>query len=371
MSVCRLGCPARDLRVRSTPRDTAGVVGARGGGLRSDGHNQRRYLPKVSFRLRRALVGLVECLRLLALPAVASATITPALTVTPTERPPARTPRRWASTRRFLRPRQGLPQGRHVRAAGGLLANANQDGGVCLLSSAPNASCQVGSGTVTAGGTPAPVSLYLVQGARTPAMSPASRSCWATARRARRWATADVTLRSTPTVGLEHRVLWPAERCDQRDERLVHHAADADELPEPCGERLDDRGLAVQSTTAKTATAPLNVTGCSALPYAPVLTATVTKDAKDTGGELVLGDHAGRERVGQQEHHARPRQGDHAERRRGRALPDGFGPGLHDRDRHGDLAAGAGHRARGRHGDAVGHGHARRRSRSRSRLRSR
>ena len=38
-----------------------------------------------------------------------------------------------------------------------------------------------------------------------------------------------------------------------------------------------------------TATAPLNVTGCSTLPYAPALTASVTKDAKDSGGELVLG----------------------------------------------------------------------------------
>ena len=42
-------------------------------------------------------------------------------------------------------------------------------------------------------------------------------------------------------------------------------------------------------STSKTTTAPLNVTGCSGLAYAPALTATVTKDAKDQGGELALG----------------------------------------------------------------------------------
>ena len=44
--------------------------------------------------------------------------------------------------------------------------------------------------------------------------------------------------------------------------------------------------------TADSETAPrrrLNVTGCSTLPYAPALTASLTKDAKDAGGELVLG----------------------------------------------------------------------------------
>ena len=36
-------------------------------------------------------------------------------------------------------------------------------------------------------------------------------------------------------------------------------------------------------------TAPLTVTGCSSLPYAPAVTASVTKDAKDSGAAIVLG----------------------------------------------------------------------------------
>jgi hypothetical protein len=41
-----------------------------------------------------------------------------------------------------------------------------------------------------------------------------------------------------------------------------------------------------QSGVSATTTAPLNVTGCSSLPYAPTLAASETKDAKDNGATL-------------------------------------------------------------------------------------
>src|SRR6202042_322075 len=44
-----------------------------------------------------------------------------------------------------------------------------------------------------------------------------------------------------------------------------------------------------QSAPAQSDSKPLNVTGCTGLPYAPVLTASLIKDAKDQGGELDLG----------------------------------------------------------------------------------
>ena len=41
-------------------------------------------------------------------------------------------------------------------------------------------------------------------------------------------------------------------------------------------------------STSTTASAPLNVTGCSGLPYNPTVAATETKDTKDNGATLVF-----------------------------------------------------------------------------------
>ena len=64
-------------------------------------------------------------------------------------------------------------------------------------------------------------------------------------------------------------------------------------MPSSCPSPADNVSMTADSqqdqATQTTASAPLNVTGCSTLPYALAFTATVTKDAKDTGGQLVLG----------------------------------------------------------------------------------
>jgi len=57
-------------------------------------------------------------------------------------------------------------------------------------------------------------------------------------------------------------------------------------LPTACPSPAANVTLTADGTPT---TAPLTVTGCSALGYAPSLSATITKDSKDTGGELALG----------------------------------------------------------------------------------
>jgi hypothetical protein len=241
----------------------------------------------VSFRLRRALAGLVIAGALLALPAVASATITPGLTVSqPTGTTAGANPATVGVDATFSSTTGDFPNNVTFALPSGLLANANQDGGLCLLSAAPNASCQVGAGTVTAAGNPAPVSLYLVKAPN--AADVAGIALVLGSAPGTPLSTADVTLRSTPTVGLN--IAFSNLGPDAISEMNVSFTTLR--LPTSCptpAANVTVTADSVQSTTAQSATSPLNVTGCSGLPYAPVLSASVVKDAKDAGGELDLG----------------------------------------------------------------------------------
>jgi hypothetical protein len=241
----------------------------------------------VSFRARRALVGLVTAGAVLALPAIASATITPALTVSqPTGTTAGANPATVGVDATFPSTTGDFPNDITFALPSGLLANANQAGGVCLLSATPSASCQVGSGTVTLAGTATPVSLYLVKAPN--AGDVAGVALVLGSAPGAPASTADVTLRSTPTVGLN--IAFSNVGTDAISEMNLSFTTLR--LPSACPSPAANVTLtadSVQSTTAQSATAPLNVTGCSGLPYAPVLTAQVTKDAKDQGGQLNLG----------------------------------------------------------------------------------
>ncbi len=105
----------------------------------------------------------------LALPAVASATISPVLTLTQPSGTTAGASPATVNLDTTFSPRSGdSPKDITFALPSGLLVNADQAGGACVLSSTPNASCQVGQGmmSVTTGGgtTQYPVSLYLVTG---------------------------------------------------------------------------------------------------------------------------------------------------------------------------------------------------------------
>ncbi len=241
----------------------------------------------MSFRARRALVGLVIAGALLVLPAVASATINPVgLSLTePTGTSAGTSPATVGFDATFT-PSSMAESPKDITFAlpSGLLANADQAGGICLLSSTPNSSCQVGQGTMTAAAAaPMPVTLYLVK-----APSAGDIAGIALVQAGATLSTADVTLRSAPTVGLN----IAFSNLPNMSISELNVSFTTLRLPTSCPSPAANVTMTAdpsQSGTTQTATAPLNVTGCTGLPYAPLLTASVIKDAKDQGGELDLG----------------------------------------------------------------------------------
>ncbi len=238
----------------------------------------------MSFRARRALVGAVIASAVLALPAVASASISPVgLSLTePTGTTAGTSPATVGFDATFSSSPTDSPKDITLALPSGLLANADQAGGACLLSSTPNSSCLVGSGTMTAVGNPTPVSLYLVK-----APSAGDVAGIALVQAGATLNTADVTLRSTPTTGLN--IAFSNLPDDDITELSLSFTTLR--LPTSCPSPAATVTMTADSfqSATQTATAPLNVTGCTGLPYAPVLTASVTKDAKDQGGELNVG----------------------------------------------------------------------------------
>lgn len=232
----------------------------------------------MAIRLRRALVGLATTAAVLVLPAVASAAVTPALTVTPSTTTAGTSPATVGLDATFT---GGSPNDVTFALPTGLLANASQAGGACLISSTPTTGCQVGTGTVTSAGAAVTVSLWLVKAPSTSDVAGVA-VVQGTGPSGTVLSTADITLRSTPTLGLN--VGFSSLAAMAISDMNLSLATLR--LPTSCPTPAANVTLTADGTST---TAPLNVSGCSALGYAPSLTATVTKDANDQGGELQLG----------------------------------------------------------------------------------
>jgi hypothetical protein len=245
----------------------------------------------VSLRPRRALVGLVAVFALLALPAVASATITPSLTVTPTNTTAGTNPATVGFDAKFTpgaaTPTDGVKDFSFALPPG-LLANANLAGGACLISTTPQAACQVGTGTVTENTTPVTVSLYLVQAPKAGDAAGVAMVAGTSPTGPPVGSPGDVTVRTAAPVGLN--IAFSGLPIASITE--INVSFTTLRMPSSCPSPADSMTMTAvsqQDATQKPTTAPLNVTGCSGLAYAPALTATVTKDARDSGGQLVLG----------------------------------------------------------------------------------
>jgi hypothetical protein len=226
---------------------------------------------------------------LLALPAVASATITPSLTVTPTNTTAGTNPATVGFDAKFA-PAPATDGVKDVAFSlpPGLIANATLAGGACLISTTPQAACQVGTGTVTESGTPVTVSLYLVQAPKAGDAGGVAMVAGTSPSGPAVGSPGEVTVRTTAPVGLNIAFSGLPNAGISEINLLLTTLS----MPTSCPSPADNVTMTADSqadATQKTASAPLNVTGCSTLPYAPVLTATVTKDAKDSGGQLVLG----------------------------------------------------------------------------------
>lgn len=230
----------------------------------------------MSLRPRRALLGLVTAAAVLALlPAVASATITPALTLNQTAGTTAASTTTIGFNATFSPTPGDSVKDLTLAFPAGLLANENIAGGACLASATPSAACQVGTGTVTTSalGTQN-VTLYLVAPPKPTDVggvavvlgtSPGTPT-----------SVADVSLGATglsvaftnlPNLGIS----------------AINASLTGLRLPTSCPTPAANVTLTADSqlaATPATTTAPLTVSGCSGLPYSPKLTAAIAADSK-------------------------------------------------------------------------------------------
>jgi hypothetical protein len=187
----------------------------------------------------------------------------------------------------------------------GLLANASIDGGACLNSSTPNPACQVGTGTVTATpfvlGLPGPmvgvkVTFDLVAppkpadlaGLVIVATNPITQS------NAQLGSPGEITVRPSGALTIAfhnipntYAILGPATVPIAVDE--INSTFNGLRLPTRCPAtpaRFAVSADSYASTTQKPASAPLNVTGCSSLPFSPLLGVSAVKDSGDNGVQL-------------------------------------------------------------------------------------
>ncbi|HEX8974948.1 MAG TPA: hypothetical protein VF781_00420, partial [Solirubrobacteraceae bacterium] len=180
--------------------------------------------------------------------------------------------------------------------------NASIDGGACLSDSMPNPACQVGTGTVTATpfllGLPGPsvgvrVTFDLVAppapgdlaGLAIVATNPV------TGVPAQLGGPGDITVSAQGAVSIAfhnipdtYPILGPAAVPIAVDE--IQSTFDALRMPTRCPSPAARFAVSADSyadPTPKPASAPLNVSGCSSLPFSPQLSASAVKDSGDSG----------------------------------------------------------------------------------------
>jgi hypothetical protein len=240
----------------------------------------------VSLRPRRALLGLITAVAALAvLPAAASASISPTLTLTQSSGTTAGSNPATVGFDAAFNPSAGdSVKDVTFALAPGLLANADINGGACLLAASPTAACQVGTGTVTAGGAPVAVTEYLVVA---PSGSGGAAGVEVVNNATQTPVTTGVATVTATGLDVAFTNLPAALDISEMNITLTDLR-----LPTSCPAKPANVTVTADSqnaaSTPTTASAPLNVTGCSGLPYAPQLTAAVAA-TKSGGAALTLG----------------------------------------------------------------------------------
>ncbi|MEA2210952.1 MAG: hypothetical protein QOF83_900 [Solirubrobacteraceae bacterium] len=187
----------------------------------------------------------------------------------------------------------------------GLLANAAIDGGACLNSSAPNPACQVGSGTVTATpfvlGLPGPAVPVTVSFDLVAPPSPADLAGLIimannpiTGVPAQLGSPGEITVSPAGAVSIAfhgipntYALLGPVAVPIAVDE--IKSTFNGLRMPTRCPSPAARFGVTADSygsASLKSASAPLQVTGCSGLPFSPLLSVSAVKDSADNGVRL-------------------------------------------------------------------------------------
>jgi hypothetical protein len=247
----------------------------------------------------------------------ASAAITPTVTLDQSAGTAAGSTVNLGTDLKFAPTGSDSPKDLTLKLPAGLLANASIDGGACLRNAAgaqPVPACKVGSGKVTASGVvmvlgmpvlvpvaPLPVTFDLVKPPKPSDLAGLELFVSVLGHAMQLGSPADIVVRpaSDPGgVGLNiaftnipdtFPLLGPVAIPISVDE--LNSTFDGLRLPASCPAapaRISVTGDSYgDPTTQKTASAPLNVTGCSSLPFSPAFHVTAARDSSDSGVQIV------------------------------------------------------------------------------------
>ena len=186
----------------------------------------------------------------------------------------------------------------------GLLANASINGGACLHTQTPTASCQVGSGTVTAVGldlvpVTGQVALDLVAPPKPGDLAGVALLVTLLGQTTQLGSPGEIAVRpSTDPAGFGLNIAF-ANLPDTYTElgltvpiqvTQINTTLSGVRMPASCPATPANVTVTADSysdSTPHTTSAPLHVTGCSALPFTPAFHVTATKDAGDYGTQVV------------------------------------------------------------------------------------
>lgn len=238
---------------------------------------------------RTALIGLLAAAVAAILPATAAATVAASLAITQGNGAPAGSTTETVLKATFTNKEADAPKAITLTFPPGFLLNLGQNEGKCLVSSAPSLSCSLGYIQVTAaGGEPTFWDLYLVA---PPTIGEVAGIVLEN--QSGKLGTAVVTLLTTPAVELKVEFPpFPTKDSVGHDNGGIVTSEielNGPRLPTACGAPLFFELSASTFTSATASTnAPLTVTGCSTLPYAPKIAATVTKVGGEAGADVAI-----------------------------------------------------------------------------------
>jgi hypothetical protein len=253
---------------------------------------------------RRVLIGLVVGLTAGVLAPVASASVTPALTLNQSGGTRAAATVPLGMNLSFSPSGSDSPKDLTIGLPPGLLADASVNGGACLKSSTPSAACQVGSGTVSATGlgllpVTGQVAFDLVAPPKPGDLAGLALLVTLLGQTSQLGSPGEIAVRpATDPAGFGLNISF-ANIPDTYSEgpltvsiqvQSMSTTLSGVRMPASCPATPANVTVTTDSysdSTPHTASAPLQVTGCSALPFTPSFHVTATKDAGDSGTQVI------------------------------------------------------------------------------------
>ena len=246
--------------------------------------------PHPGLRIARAGAALVvSALAIIAaaFPGAASAALNPTLTVAPVGVASAGQTGSLQLTIGFGQSAGDAAKDVTIALPSGLLINQQIDGGACLSAATPVPQCQIGSGTATIAGVPAPVALYLVKPPAANALAGVELVGGALS------VVGQLTFSSLGPFGVSPSALVGTQISfsslpPSPVSALAITLTDLT-LPSSCkAATIDLSASSQQVASVAQARAPYGVTGCTSLAYEPKLTERVKRDRSGRTGTMTV-----------------------------------------------------------------------------------